>query len=460
VDVIAAAGHAELVAPFVFDPFLEGVWNDTQLRMHERVLETDSVQVLEVAHPFFYRSEPIGVIRLGLSMEPLETINQRVFRRLSLITVVILAAGFIVLIVIVGRQNQDLLTRQFQAVETFSNQVIAHVGDGILVFDEAERIVLVNLAAQELLGVAESEVLGTSVGALLASDACTEFLHSSAVRDQVTCDLPRGTVHLLMAKSTFEDENGRPTTVLILRDLTRLKQLESEVQQRERMQMMGEVASGFAHEIRNPLNAIGVIVQQLRKDFTPTEDTEAYDELTGIVHGEVRRIDEAVSGFLRTVRPEPLRAELFSLSELFSTLQTEYGAMAADRRIELSVDYEWKGDVQWDLTQMHQVLMNLVQNAFDAMPGGGALRVSVTQPVRDQVQIDVSDSGEGMTEDVRSRIFSLYFTTKAEGTGIGLAMVQRIVQDHGGTISVESQPGIGTTFSLRIPQWYTKRTEA
>jgi signal transduction histidine kinase len=226
------------------------------------------------------------------------------------------------------------------------------------------------------------------------------------------------------------------------------------------MQAMGELAAGLAHEIRNPLNAIGTIIQQLRTDFKPTEHLQDYEQLTDIVYGEVRRINEAVQSFLRTVRPEPLRAELFELQELISFVKKEYEAMFSVKGVRLSVNYAWKGDVQWDRRQMQQVMMNLVQNAVDASGSDGEIDISISQPDPEMVEMVVSDNGSGMSPETLRRIFSLYFTTKAEGTGIGLSMVQRIVEDHGGTIVVQSEKNAGTIFTIRLPQWYTKRSEA
>jgi signal transduction histidine kinase len=455
-QVLAAAGRTDLLSASG-DAFLQAALRDTSLAVRERILERDSVSVLEVAHPFFYRGAPVGVFRLGLSRAPLQAIDARILRRLALVTFVILVVGFLVLTFVVARQNADLLARQVRAVETYSGRVIEHVGDGILVFNDETGILTINRAAQELLRVREADVLGRPVTKLLANEACRTFLRSAAVRDQVDCDLPHGRLRLLMAKSVFEDEHGRANTILILRDRTRLKQLEAQVQQRERLHAMGALASGLAHEIRNPLNAVGTIVQQLRKDFRPVEDAEDYEELTAIVYQEVRRINDAVRNFLRMVRPEPIRPELFDLEELMRFVEQEYAASMAERGVRLRLRMAWRGDVQWDRRQMQQVLMNLVRNAMEATGEGGRIDVSVERPEEAVIEIRVADDGPGIPADVKDRIFNLYFTTKAAGTGIGLSIVQRIVQEHGGAVEVESTEGEGTTFILRLPQWITER---
>jgi signal transduction histidine kinase len=302
-----------------------------------------------------------------------------------------------------------------------------------------------------LLEIEEGTGLGRSIHDLLPGDACRKFLESPAIRDQVACELPRGTVHLLMGKTRFENESGIQNTVLILRDQTRLKQLEAQIRQRERTHEMSALASGLAHEIRNPLNAVGTIVQQLRTDFTPTHDTDGYEELTALVYSEVRRINEAIQGFLQAVRPKPTQPEPFEVEELLRFIEHAFGSTAEEQGVDLVIDAGWKGVVAWDRDQLQHVLMNLVQNAFDACNRGDRISVRTASGPGDEIIIEVSDTGAGIPAEVQDRIFNLYFTTKATGTGIGLAIVQRIVIDHGGSLDVSSEEDTGTTFTLRLP---------
>ena len=131
--------------------------------------------------------------------------------------------------------------------------------------------------------------------------------------------------------------------------------------------------------------------------------------------------------------------------------------MLLERTIKLTIDSDFGGEVSWDQQQIRQVLMNLIQNSVDAMTDakleGGSIRISTSALEFDEIEIDVTDSGPGIPEAIQRRIFDLYFTTKAQGTGIGLSLVHRIVQEHGGTISVESAAGSGTTFRIRLPRY-------
>jgi signal transduction histidine kinase len=450
-QVLAAAGETAFLDDIEDDPFLQSSWLTGEEIARDRVLNTDPHRVLEIVHPFVYDGTAVGIFRVGLSLEPLDAIDTRVVRRLVIITVIILVLGFLVLAFIVVRQNVDLLSRQYRAVETYSSRVIDRVGDGIIVFNALDGVQTINPAAKELLGLADNGEDHRSIHDLLPGEACREFLDSPAVRDQVACELPHGTVHLLMGKTLFENERGVENTILILRDQTRLKQLEAQIRQRERTHEMSALASGLAHEIRNPLNAVGTIVQQLRMDFTPTRDPEGYEELTTLVYSEVRRINDAIQDFLQSVRPKPVQPEPFKIEQLLRFIEHAFAAVSADSGIRLHVEAGWKGIVGWDRDQMQHVLMNLVQNAFDACKEGDTIAIRTQSTGAGEIVIEVSDSGSGIPTQVQDRIFNLYFTTKASGTGIGLGIVQRIVIDHGGIVEMESKEGVGTTFTLRLP---------
>lgn len=452
IDVLAAAGAAELLGPVADDSFLLEIARDSLVAISDRILDSGGDEVLEVVHPFFYRGVPVGVLRLGLSMDPLHSMNSRIRRRILLMALGVFSVGVVLLVLIVARQNENLLTRQKRAIETYSGQVLDHVGDGIVVFSDAAGIDTVNGEAQTLLGIKPEEVIGEPIEKILPGAECKSFIRSEVIRDQVSCNLPGGRRTLLIAKSFFADENGRQNTILIIRDLTRLMQLEAQIRERERMEAMGAMASGLAHEIRNPLNAVGTIVQQLRTDFIPKSEAAEYDELTSIVYSEVKRINESIQNFLRMVRPEPVHPESFDLAELLSKIHQEYDPLCTEHELSLTLDLKWKGLVEWDKKQIHQAVANLIQNSIDVLDPGGSIRISVHKSGSERIELSVDDDGPGIPEDIQRRIFDLYYTTKATGTGIGLSLVHHIVQEHGGTIAVKSNVDGGARFVLTLPQ--------
>jgi two-component system sensor histidine kinase HydH len=214
---------------------------------------------------------------------------------------------------------------------------------------------------------------------------------------------------------------------------------------------MGELAAGVAHEIRNPLNAIGTIIQQLDKDFEPATGSTEYHELAKLVYGEVKRINDTVQNFLRFSRPEPVQPRIFTINELFEEVKVQYSPLLSQRQITLDLQQNWQGKVEWDYNQMKQVLINLIDNARDAIEKQGQITLSLAPGETQNLILKVTDNGAGISPEIKPRIFNLYFTTKTSGTGIGLSMVQRIIQEHRGIISMESEPGKGSSFILNLP---------
>jgi len=228
------------------------------------------------------------------------------------------------------------------------------------------------------------------------------------------------------------------------------------MERKKRLTAMGELASGVAHEIRNPLNSIGTIIQQLNKDFEPITEKEEYHQLADLVSSEVKRINDTVQDFLRFARPEPIQPTEFSVRNLFDQLQKQYQYIASEKKIDFSINMDWDGSVFWDERQIKQVLINIIQNALEAIDKNGKIVIFLKAINSEKVEIQISDNGPGMSDQIKANIFNLYFTTKAKGTGIGLSVVQRIIYEHGGIITVNSKRKKGTTFYIQLPLRYQK----
>ncbi len=486
--ILAASGNVQELERINGSPFLEEALNDSLFLA--RITTFNSISVFEAVTPFYFEGESIGLFRLGLSLQPMNAINRRIYRRIIFISVVLLIVGFILFTFLSVRQNLDMLSRQYQTVETYSQSIIQNVKDAIIVFEEPGGIRIFNQSAEKLFGVKSDPVLGKSLAETLGKGTCEQVLAPGFVMQEISCRLGNETYYLLVSKNQYHNPDGQVTTILVIRDLTNQKMLENQVQRRERLTALGELASGVAHEIRNPLNAIGTVIQQLDRDFEPQNGSEEYHQLSGLVYHEVKRINKTVENFLRFARPEPIRSEEFNLADFVEELKSQYQSLLNEKKISLLIKMEWTGEVEWDRPKMKQVFVNLFQNAMDAMPHGGELscwvssvqakeligervnrRTGETRSIgskskdsiadspihplsvsdEEHIQISVKDTGGGISPEIQKKIFNLYFTTKADGTGIGLSIVQRIVDQHGGVISLESEPGKGTRFILVMP---------
>jgi PAS domain S-box-containing protein len=453
-NILAASGNVKVLERVTTSDFLRRSWQDSLLLT--RIVAFDSLEVFEAVHPFVYNNETVGLLRVGLSIEPIQDINERIYRRLIIITIVLVVLGSFMITFIFTRQRFSLLQKQYIVVETYSGNIIDNVSDAIIVFDQVAGIKIFNSAAEKLSNLKKDEVLGTSPSRLFSEPDGHKILSESSLLQHVNCVFSGQTKYLLISKSCFFDSGGVENIILVMRDLTHQKRLEEQVEREKRLTAMGELASGVAHEIRNPLNTIGTIIQQLKKDFEPKRDSDEYHELAGLVASEVKRINETIQDFLRFARPEPIQVQPFQVEILFRQLVKQYHYLMKERQINLDIVLNWKGEVLWDHGQILQIFMNIIQNAVDAIGENGSILISLNKINDRMLEIRVNDDGPGMSDKIRSNIFNLYFTTKAKGTGIGLSIVQRIVYEHGGIIMVESDKLKGSSFIIHLPIRFNK----
>lgn len=215
-----------------------------------------------------------------------------------------------------------------------------------------------------------------------------------------------------------------------------------------RLAALGAITSGVAHEIKNPLNSIALRLELLRERVG--EDAPGAQEDLSVLTEEVTRLDRVVRTFLDFTKPVNLEIQDVELRELAGGVLTLIEPQARARGVALRIDGP-ELRVRADERLLRQAILNLAQNALDAMPGGGELRVTLSRSGEGMCRVEVADTGAGISPEHRDKIFKLYFTTKADGTGIGLAQVFRAVQLHGGTIRLDSEPGEGAKFTIELP---------
>lgn len=239
------------------------------------------------------------------------------------------------------------------------------------------------------------------------------------------------------------------------RYLRRFQAMRERLHQAERLSALGKLAAGVAHEIRNPLNAIGIAVQRLQREFRleMPERQPSFLQLTGVIRAEISRLNTMVEEFLSLSRSGHLDLQPVAPVALLEKVKALFQAEAQSQGVEIRLEAAANcPPVAADLPKMQQVLINLVKNALEALPGPGEIRLAAKPAGPDHVQLSVSDTGPGLTEDEITQIFDPYYTTKERGLGLGLALAHEIVQAHGGQLTVASTPGVGTTFTLLLPR--------
>lgn len=232
---------------------------------------------------------------------------------------------------------------------------------------------------------------------------------------------------------------------------------QEALRRRDRLAAMGELASTVAHEVRNPLNAIAMSAQRLEREFLdalPPGDATARaeaGELLGVIQSESQRLERTVRQFQEFARPKPLALRPARLGELVAAVAEALRPKAEAAGVTLTADVAGAGQATADPDLLRQALDNLARNALEATPAGGRVTLAARSDA-DGHTLEVSDTGHGIAPEHLPRLFDLYFTTRSDGTGVGLAVTQQVVGAHGGTIEVDSRPGAGTRMTVRLPR--------
>jgi two-component system sensor histidine kinase HydH len=233
--------------------------------------------------------------------------------------------------------------------------------------------------------------------------------------------------------------------------LQEVKALEIEVLHRERLSALGNLAATVAHEIRNPLNAISMGLQRLKVEFHPTDGQEDYSRLTELMLGEVHRLNSIVEQFLSLARPLEIKPEPLRVEDVLNEVATLVKGEAQQSKVRIRVVAPLTlPPLKADREYLRQTLLNLILNGLQAMPEGGTLTLAA-KTSNGNFLISVTDTGTGIAPENRTRIFEPYFTTKAKGTGLGLAVSRRIIEAHGGTITAANEAGGGCRFVISLP---------
>jgi signal transduction histidine kinase len=231
----------------------------------------------------------------------------------------------------------------------------------------------------------------------------------------------------------------------------RVRTLERALTRQERLAALGHLGAGVAHEVRNPLNAISMGIQRLQVEFSPVEGEEEFRHLCTIIRGEVARLNGIVQEFLQLARAPTLQREPAALEtllhEVASLMEAEANVHAVSLQLKVPAGLP---PLVVDRQQLKQALINLILNAIQATPSGGAVQVTA-EAEAETVCLWIIDSGSGIAPELLDRIFDPYFTTKPDGSGLGLPIALRIIQAHGGTLEVANAIGGGTRVAVRLP---------
>ncbi|HWG50523.1 MAG TPA: ATP-binding protein [Candidatus Acidoferrales bacterium] len=351
-----------------------------------------------------------------------------------------------------GRQVRDV-KEVFSALKENLDQIMANLQDGLMLFTSDFRAVLVSASAERFIGKPRGDMLGCTPTEIFSArttlgNAILEAFETRQPVNGEEIETENGR-RLQVALDFIEERGERIGALLTLRDAESVHRIEDEIELSRRLAAIGRLTSGVAHEVKNPINAIVVhleVMRQKLKEIDP--DTRRHIDVIG---SEIQRLDRVVQTLVDFTRPVELRLVETDLHKLVDDVVI----LASPAAEQNQVHVERQGGpeplpTRIDVDLVKQAVLNIVINGVQAMPEGGTMRLDLRREA-DNALLTIRDQGHGIPEEIRDKVFNLYFTTKKGGSGIGLAMAYRVVQLHHGSLEFDSVAGEGTTFYLRFP---------
>jgi signal transduction histidine kinase len=239
------------------------------------------------------------------------------------------------------------------------------------------------------------------------------------------------------------------------RHLAGIIDMERRLEKAERLSSLGQLAAGVAHEIRNPLNAISMAAQRLKRDYGPSDEAKAaeFQNLSGVIRDEIRRLNGIIEEFLSFSKSRRLELRDFSVTEVLQKIVNLISEEAQSRDIRLETRWRLNPAViPMDINKLQQAFLNFIKNAMESIEGRGAITIAVDKEGKNFVVVSISDTGCGMTAEEIEKIFNPEYTTKEKGLGLGIPLAMEIIRGHGGDVRVISRRGAGTTFEVVLPK--------
>lgn len=356
-------------------------------------------------------------------------------------------------------------------------QILESLEIGVLVVDKSGRLTLANESARKLLSRMPAKPVGSHFLDLLADypeikEIAGAALESGRYAREVEHNIgPADDPHAVrVATLPLRDPQRRTIgTLLLVNDVHEVVAMERQMRAAERLSVLGTLAAALAHEIRNPLEAMSLNLELLERNLGTMESSAGHEEkrrkYLSILESEVSRLAGIVENFLSFARPSRKATGRVLLNEILKGVTDLVANQAESRNIEILLVADGSPiALEGSEDQLKQAFLNVIINSLEAMTGGGRLIVTILSsdaagPAGATATVRIEDTGEGIPPERMGRLFDPFFSTRPHGTGLGLTIAQRVIQDHGGRIRIESTPGQGTTLTVELPLLPAKLVE-
>ena len=363
----------------------------------------------------------------------------------------------------IQKSRAELKAKQKDIVdlEMLKENIIQNISSGLVALDEHSKIIVFNKGAERIFNIDSRDAIRKDISDIIPHIMPYLKVHSPHKFSQLSYKGKEDQqIDLLLNISPLKEYDGRNKgKILVFQDTTRIREMEQEVKRMEDMAMLGELAAGIAHEIRNPLASISGSIQVLN-DSLSQEEAHINRRLIEIILREVSRLDHLVNDFLQFARPQRIEIEKFELNQLImDTLYLFQNSQSWSEHLDIDTKIMSPLTIKSDPHQLKQVFWNIFLNSSEAMPKGGLISISAQKETDlksssesvESVRITIEDNGPGLDPKIAKDIFQPFSTTKKNGSGLGLAIVKRLVEGLGGKVSGENLAREGTTITIILP---------
>lgn len=332
------------------------------------------------------------------------------------------------------------------SLEVYNENVLQSVPSGVISINNELKIKSMNQAAERILGISAKEVIDKNFMEVFNEPLITIMRGDKPVSRAEYPYVTGDGRHIWIGVTTSELKNTggeKMGMIFVFTDLTDIKALQAQVELKKRLSQLGEMSAGISHELRNSMSVISGYAKLLGKKVDASNKATV-----DAIQAEIGNMDKIISELLSFAKPAAPLKEKTDLNVLLS--ETLAAVIGDSDTIHVSTNYEKPVSINADVVLLRQALSNLIINAVEATPDGGSIDIGLSC-IRNRAEINIRDTGCGISRDAQQKIFLPFYTTKQEGTGLGLALVQKIIVAHGGSIEVESEAGKGTAFRITLP---------